>query len=162
MESDAVFIANVKNEYRYYYILYIYAITKLLNAMLATDTAPVAGWVNNTAAVNSYKLAAISLNTTVNDITYAIDKIAQFRRATKIPQLTEQLNALDTSLQSQANTLYRQREVLSKDNQSNMVLQKEMEAYSRQKSSYHNNMLMLYSFLNITALGLLFYVYRSM
>jgi hypothetical protein len=66
-------------------------------------------------------------------------------------------------LKSQSDTLKIQRDILAGGRDPNhMVLQKEMEAYSRQKAQYHNNMLALYSFLNITALGLLFYVYRSM
>jgi len=61
----------------------------------------------------------------------------------------------------QQGDLMAQRELLSSKNQSQMLLMKEMEAYSRHKSKYNNNLLMLYGFLNITALGLLFYVYRS-
>jgi hypothetical protein len=41
-------------------------------------------------------------------------------------------------------------------------LYKEMERYSRQKANYTNNLLSLYSFLNLTALGMLFYIYRSL
>jgi len=44
----------------------------------------------------------------------------------------------------------------------NETLYKEMEKYSRQKAAYTNNLLGLYSFLNITALGLLIYIYKAM
>ena len=117
------------------------------------------GGQNN--AINSYKAAAIKLNTRVNDITQIVDAVSKKQRTSNITSLTTRLNADDQNLQSQSATLLRQRELLSSDNQNNMVLMKEMEDYSRQKSKYHNNLLMLYSFLNITAIGLLFYVYRS-
>jgi len=160
--KNAIFIQNAQTEFKYYYVLYTYAIVRLMAALKAPDSAPLSGWTSNADAVFAYKTAAIQLNQNVNDVTFAIDVIAQNRRTANIPALTAQLSALDESLQGQAQKLYDQRQILSKDNQSNMILKKEMEAYSRQKANYHNNMLMLYSFLNITALGLLFYVYRSM
>jgi len=164
--QDAIFIPNAKKEFQYYYVLYTYAIKKLMDALQAPATGPLPpslnGWSSKDAAVAAYKKAAIQLNQNVNDITFVIDAVAQNRRTSNIPSLTTQLSNLDASLTSQAQKLLDQRQILSDTSQSNMLLQKEMESYSRQKAGYHNNMLMLYSFLNITALGLLFYVYRAM
>ena len=157
VENDTTFIKNIEEEYKYNYELYKYAIGKLTNA-LTSDT--VTGWTDQQKAVNAYKAAAIQLNQNCNDITQIVDGVSKARK-TMIPVLTQQLNQLDESLKGQAQTLLTQQEILSSAGQDNMLLMKEMEAYSRQKSKYHNNMLMFYSFLNITALGLLFYVYRS-
>jgi hypothetical protein len=97
----------------------------------------------------------------VNDIIYIMDQVAQKRINMDVPALTSKLNLIDQSLTSTSNALQAQRDKLTTMGQDKMVLMKDMETYSRQKAKYHNNMLMVYSFLNITALGLLFYVYRS-
>lgn len=165
--SDSEFIAGVKYEYDYYYKLYTHAISQLVKVLSTPLTVKIgtkiSGWREkpNQTAIDVYKSAAIKLNESVNDIIYMIDQIAQVRRTQNIPFLTERVNTLDGSLQRQQNDLIKQRELLSKKNQNQMLLMKEMEAYSRHKSKYNNNLLMLYSFLNITALGLLFYIYRS-
>jgi len=67
---------------------------------------------------------------------------------------------VNAQLDSTEQGLAKQHEILTKG-KDNTVLYKEMEKYSKEKNKYTSNMLMLYSFLNITALGLLFYVYRS-
>jgi ribosomal protein S15P/S13E len=163
--NDSQFIKGVKNEYDYYYELYKHAIRQLVTVLSIPVSTPVAtkipGWTNNQEAIDTYKSAAIALNQNVNDLIYVIDQIAQIRRTQNIPFLTQRVNQLDNSLQKQQEDLMRQRELLSKENQNQMLLMKEMEAYSRHKSKYNNNMLMVYAFLNISALGLLFYVYRS-
>ena len=161
IDKDALFTTNVKDEYTYYYALYSFTIKKLMDALTNQQSTAWTGTSGQNNAINSYKAAAIKLNTRVNDITQIVDAVSKKQRTSNITSLTSKLNADDQNLQSQSATLLRQRELLSSDNQNNMVLMKEMEDYSRQKSKYHNNLLMLYSFLNITAIGLLFYVYRS-
>ena len=97
----------------------------------------------------------------VNDIIYIIDQVARKRTTLDVPTLTTKLNLLDQSLTVTSGALQTQRDKLTTMGQDKMILMKDMETYSRHKAKYHNNMLMLYSFLNITAVGLLFYVYRS-
>jgi len=164
--KDTVFIEGVQYEYAFYYARYKYAIMQLSSAIQCstrTTLFPSTGDRNRTrnTAVIQYTNAAIVLNMMVNDIIYIMDQIAQLRTNSDISKLTSQLNATDQGLADQATKLQRQRDLLVAGGQNEMVLLKEMEAYSRQKARYHNNMLMMYSFLNITALGLLFYVYRS-
>jgi hypothetical protein len=161
IDKDALFTTNVKDEYTYYYALYSFTIKKLMDALTKQQSTAWTGTNGQNNAINSYKAAAIKLNTRVNDITQIVDAVSKQQRTSNITSLTAKLNADDQNLQNQSATLMRQRELLSSDNQNNMVLMKEMEDYSRQKAKYHNNLLMLYSFLNITAIGLLFYVYRS-
>ena len=161
IDKDALFTTNVQNEYKYYYELYKFVIKKLMDALTNQQSIAWTGTSGQNNAINSYKAAAITLNTRVNDITQIVDAVSKKQRNTNITSLTAKLNADDQNLQGQSATLMKQRELLSSDNQNNMVLMKEMDEYSRQKAKYHNNLLMLYSFLNITAIGLLFYVYRS-
>jgi hypothetical protein len=157
--DDTVFIQGVQYEYAYYYARYLYAIQKMSAALQCTDS--MFGTYNRRDAIKKYTEAAIILNMMVNDIIYTMDQISQARTNEDISTLTTKLNAADRGLAEQSMKLQKQRELLMSSGQNKMLLHKEMETYSRQKARYHNNMLMLYSFLNITALGLLFYVYRS-
>jgi len=158
--NDTVFIRGVQFEYEYYYARYYYAIQNLSSALQCTAGVSFGTYTRNNAITN-YTNAAIVLNMMVNDIIYVMDQIAQMRTDVDISTLTTVLNAADRGLLEQTERLQKQRKLLLSSGQDKMVLFKEMETYSLQKSQYHNNMLMLYSFLNITALGLLFYVYRS-
>jgi hypothetical protein len=40
-------------------------------------------------------------------------------------------------------------------------LQKDMEAYNKQKNDSATNLLSVYAFLNLTAIGLLIYIFRG-
>ena len=165
--SDNLFITGVQIECGYYYALYKYAIRNLAAAIVCPAT-PVTrfgtgttSWADSGIALARYTDAAIILNQMVNDVIYIMDQVAKTRTDVDIAALTTTLNTLDTTLEQVSLRLTNQRDALGSPGQDKMVLFKEMEAYSRQKAAYHNNMLALYSFLNITALGLLFYVYRS-
>ena len=158
--KDSIFINGVSGEYNYYYTLYSYAITTLINALPATYSPP-SPWTSQEDVIAAYQTAAVNLNRILNDITLIIQTIAQTRQTMNIPQITQQIGVLNQTLSSNSAALVNQYAILSKNNQNNMLLMKEMEQYSRQKAKYNDNLLMLYSFLNITALGLLFYIYRA-
>jgi len=161
--ADATFIAGIVKEYEYYYALYVYAIRNLAAVIQCPTTSGTTygSWTNPAFAITNYTNAAIVLNTMVNDIIYIIDQVARKRTTLDVPALTSRLNIIDQSLTVTSGALQTQRDKLTTMGQDKMILMKDMESYSRQKAKYHNNMLMLYSFLNITAVGLLFYVYRS-
>jgi hypothetical protein len=161
--ADSTFIAGVQIEFNYYYALYIYAIRNLVAVIQCPTTSGTTygSWTSPAFAVKNYTNAAIVLNTMVNDIIYIMDQVAQKRTTLDVPALTRSLNLIDQSLTSTSAALQTQRNKLTTAGQNKMILMKDMESYSRQKAKYHNNMLMVYSFLNITALGLLFYIYRS-
>ena len=164
-EKDQKFITGVQLECAYYYGLYKYAIKNLAASITCPVTTPApdyGSWTHAAdKALQKYTEAAIILNQMVNDVIYIMDQVAQTRTNIDIASLTTTLNGLDDSLKTTSDKLKTQRDALTSPGQGKMVLYKEMEAYSRQKAAYHNNLLALYSFLNITALGLLFYVYRS-
>jgi hypothetical protein len=164
-QNDEKFIRGVQIECGYYYALYKHAIKNLAAAITCPATNPPkpygANWPDPAVALDKYTQAAIILNQMVNDVIYIMDQVAQTRTNIDIASLTTILKDLDGSLTDTASSLQRQRNALTSPGQEKMVLFKEMETYSRQKAAYHNNLLALYSFLNITAIGLLFYVYRS-
>ena len=161
---DNTFITGVQIECQYYYALYRHAIRNLAAAITCPVQTPAGRfgtWTDSAVALAKYTNAAIVLNLMVNDVIYIMDQIAQKRTDVDIATLTAKLGVQDTELTNTSSRLTTQRDALTTPGQDKMVLFKEMETYSRQKAAYHNNMLALYSFLNITAIGLLFYVYRS-
>jgi hypothetical protein len=48
-----------------------------------------------------------------------------------------------------------------RSNQASTTIQKEMVKYTEEKARYNDNLLKVYSFLNIVALGVLLYVYKA-
>jgi hypothetical protein len=158
--ADSIFIESAKNEYCYYNQRYVWCINQLfgslvgpkgLNYMTVTSAQQ--------AVIKKYLDASVQLNQTLNDITKVLKGVSQ-SRTKDIQSLGSAITKLNAQLDSTEHGLAKQKDILSKGKDTT-VLYKEMEKYSKEKNKYTSNMLMLYSFLNITALGLLFYVYRS-
>ena len=74
--------------------------------------------------------------------------------------LQDEIAAFNTRLKSQRDKLQEQNTIIQ-SNEASMRLKKEMVKYSEEKAQYSNNLLKMYSFLNIVALGLLVYVYKA-
>jgi len=113
----------------------------------------------NQKAIQNYLKITQGLNRTLNDMTQLVSRITQQRQEDTKDQSTS-INSLNQELVSRGKQLSSQNDILQKE-QGAANLYKEMVKFTREKANYTNNMLALYSFLNITALGLLFYIYRS-
>ena len=70
------------------------------------------------------------------------------------------MKSLDDTIQSRNEKLQYHNKILASSDATN-ILNKEMVKYTEEKARYNNNLLKLYSFMNIVALGLLVYVYKS-
>lgn len=158
--ADSIFIENAKNEYCYYNERYVWSINQLFSSLVGPSGL---NYSKVTSAqqtlIKKYLDASIQLNQTLNDITKVVKGVAT-SRVKDAKSLGSAITKLNAQLDSTEHGLAKQKEILSKGKDTT-VLYKEMEKYSKEKNNYTSNMLMLYSFLNITALGLLFYVYRS-
>ena len=156
MKQDQDFVANLKAEYCYYDGRYRYALQQLIKGLQQgyTDSN-----TTNQQSIQNYLKLTQGLNRTLNDMTQLVNQITQQRRQETKDQSTS-INSLNQELVSRGNQLGAQNDILQKE-QGAANLYKEMVKFTREKANYTNNMLALYSFLNITALGLLFYIYRS-
>jgi len=154
MDTDNKFVNNVKAEYCYYFNLYANGITQLLDSVSSPSNVD-----NQGNAFASLNAACKTLNVHLNNIARFVQAIAIQRKST-LNGISTNLSNLSSNLSNASTALAKQQAVLSKE-KVNIQLYKEMEEYSREKSQHTNNLLMFYSFLNITALGLLFYIYRS-
>jgi hypothetical protein len=150
------FINTVKMEYMFYDARYRYSLGKLLAAIRQAYMTPTE---DTTRIINVYLVYTQTLNRKVNDLTQLMNAITD--------TLLQTSDAMQASLTEFKEKLAKQREKLDKQNKiitsSEAVtkLQKEMVKYSEEKSRYTDNLLKMYSFLNIVVLGLLFYIYRA-
>jgi uncharacterized coiled-coil DUF342 family protein len=71
-----------------------------------------------------------------------------------------EIEEFNKQIQDLKNKLAEQNAIIT-SNESATKLRKEMVKYTEEKGRYSGNLLKLYSFLNIVALGLLVYVYRA-
>jgi hypothetical protein len=157
--AENTFATNLKNEYCHYEARYKAALKTLLTK-LSTQYST-AGNVNAsiTADVDRYLTVTESLNIKLNDLIMLSNGVAQ-NRLTLAQANATTANEINQELQTHATNLQKQAAIL-KDKSSTTDLYKRMVEYTEEKNRANRNLLSLYSFLNIVALGMLVYVYRA-
>ena len=156
MAKDALFIESLKKEYCFYDARYRYALQQLIGKLQAgyTDTNQ-----QKEQSVQNYLQVTQVLNQRLNDLTQITNEIKTTRiQATK--EQSSNINALNAKFLSRSAKLAHQNKILSSQ-EATTLLYKDMVKYTKEKANSSNNLLSLYSFLNVVALGLLFYLYRS-
>ena len=99
------------------------------------------------------------LNIRLNDLTQIMNGITESMLSTsdsisnEIQQFDKRIKALKGKLDAQNKI------IMTGDTTTN--IRKQMVKYTEEKAKYTDNLLSLYSFLNIVALGLLVYVYKA-
>lgn len=99
------------------------------------------------------------LNRKVNDMIQIMNAITE-KMMKSSETLQQEIAEFNKRLKSQRDKLQEQNNIIQ-SNEAAMRLKKEMVKYSEEKAQYSNNLLKMYSFLNIVALGLLVYVYKA-
>jgi hypothetical protein len=154
MKEEAAAIDNIKKEICFYNSRYQLSlnnlIIKLQSGYSSSDDA-------NKTQVNAKLEVTVQLNRKLNDLIQIMNEFTKTRLA-QSQSYNESINSLNKSLLEKSKVLSDQNSILT-SGRADALLYKEMVKYTKQKTNYTNNMLMLYSFLNITALGLLFYAY---
>ena len=143
-ENQTTLINNIKTEYCFYYSRYTYSLKKLLKAIGDINKPNMDMYLNN----------AQSLNQKMNDLIQIVNEITIQLKQTDV---VGNLNAVMKESQSK---LMEQNKVLSSTD-AVTKLNKEMVKYTEEKGRYTDNLLKVYSVLNIVVLGLLVYVYKS-
>ena len=149
-------LKNTEAEYCFYEARYKYSLERLLSAINQ-------GYSNNTGdvqtAIQRYLLTTQELNQRLNDLTQIINGITEDMMSST-NGLEQQVQAFDTKMKEQQKKLQAQNKIIS-SGQAVTELNKQMVKFTEEKGKYSNNLLGLYSFLNIVALGLLVYIYKS-
>ena len=121
------------------------------------------GYINNTGdiqyIIQSNLAVAQTLNKKLNDLTQIINGVTEDMLAST-SGLEEKIKEFDKQNKEHQRKLQEQNKIIT-SSQASTELNKQMVKYTEQKAKYSNNILGLYSFLNVVALGLLVYVYKS-
>lgn len=151
MAQDGQVYANLQSEFCWYESRYVYALNQFLQAATlrqATD----AGQANQYLAITQ------TLNRRANSVLQVISYLAQTRvgdimsSKTSIDKLNQDINDKIAKLQAGYS-------VLSTDD-ALVTTQKEMVRYTEEKNNFTNNRIVVWTALNILALGAIFYVYQ--
>lgn len=150
------FMDNIKNEYCFYDSRYKYSLEKVFAAIRTAQITPTA---DNKSTVTRYLEFAKTLNLRLNDLTQIINEISNelLQSSNNLEAEVAQFNKM---IQDQKANLEEQNKIIS-SNEAATKIGKQMVKYTEEKGRYSDNLLKLYSFLNIVTLGLLFYVYRA-
>ena len=149
---------DLKNEFCHTYSRYRYALDQLFNKLSSTSgKASVSA--SEKEEINRYLQRAKEFNIKLNDMVQISNFLAS-KRVADASQQSADVNALNENINSVFNSLKRQSEILNKEH-SESELRQRMVEYTQEKNRSTNNLLQLYGVLNIVAIGLLLYIYRS-
>ena len=149
-------INNIKAEYDFYESKYETALNNLFNSIRAGYDS---NTTENISIINTNLITSQNLNKKLNDLTQIINGITNYMLSST-SGLETQIRNFDNLIRDKQDKLQKQNRIIT-SSQATTELNKEMVKFTEQKSKYSNNLLGLYSFLNVVALGLLVYVYKS-
>lgn len=156
LEKQKTFIDNVKTEYCYYESRYKYALNQLFTAIASgypTSTA------ENKSAIQTYLTMTQGFNQRLNDLTQIMNATVNVMM-TISNDVDAEIKQYNTKIQEKQKMLDEQNRIIS-SNEASMKIKKQMVKYTEEKARNTNNLLNLYAFLNVVAVGLLVYVYKA-
>lgn len=147
-------VNNMRAEYCFYDARYKFAIRELITGIANATSANVAS-----GSLSTLLETCGRLNLRLNDFAQIANAItAEINKSTK--SLNSEINSLNAEIASYSNKLRKQAEVLNSEAPT-AEIRKRMVEYTREKAKATNNLLSLYFFLDVVALGMLFYVYKA-
>lgn len=150
LTADEAALQALQAEYCYYSVRYKYAIERIIEEAPKPQTG-------SQPAGPSWLSAARLLNQRITDILAIMRALATQRLTYGSFSNTTALNA---ALAVRMKILSEQGNDLANPN-ANTALYKKMVDYTKQKGKANGNLVLLYTFMNLIALGMLFYVYRA-
>jgi hypothetical protein len=156
MKKQDELLKNIKAEYAFYELKYKYAIEKLLCVI---EQERIKNNSDIQTIIQPYLEVARELNRKLNDLIQIINGIKD-NMASSTSELNDKVKEFDKLTNEKQVKLDYQNRIIS-SNQASVELNKQMVKFTEQKAKYTNNLLGLYSFFNVVALGLLVYVYKS-
>ena len=140
--------SSMQAEYCWYYNRYVWALTQVLTAASQSGGVVDPQMKNNTA----------TLNTKLNGILLVMKASVNSRLNTLKDYYDTDINSQNSALDNARQRLKDHSELLGKNDLQSDV-QAAMIDYSIEKNSSSRNLLAVYGFMNIVAVGLLFYLY---
>jgi hypothetical protein len=149
---------DLKEEYCFTFVRYSYALNQMFTQLTASSTAGSLP-ADKQATIQMYLAKSKEFNIKLNDLIQISNFIAS-KRASDASEQSDKVNALNTEISSTFDVLKQHQQILSSEN-ATADLRKRMVEFSEEKNRSANNLLQLYGALNIVAIGLLLYIYRS-
>jgi hypothetical protein len=146
---------NLKSEYCFYEQRYAYSLKQFLNAATLQQTQGSAA----AAQANNWLELTQQLNKRTNSVLQILTMLPEVQMnelSTNQNNMTKVSNDLNAKLHAVQASYAR-----LNSNDAVLESQKEMVRYTEEKNHYNHNRLILWTAMNILALGAIFYVYRA-
>lgn len=156
--TETTTMQQIKDEFCFYYVRYKYALQDLFTTLTNLSTAGAVTTLQQ-GDLQTKLNTAIKFNDNLNDLIQITNYIAQ-QRSTEMREQNLDINSMNSDIQStfsvlqDHNNMLKQKDALAK-------LRQRMAEFTQEKNLSASNLLSLYGFLNLVALGLLFYIYRT-
>lgn len=152
-QNAKVLRQTIKDEYCYYYSRYNWGLNKIL----------VSATQQGSAVDPAFKAGVQKLNTTLNVILAVMKGMVNSRMLSLQEYSSDTkngVNSLNSELEQARTSLQRDSGILQK-NDLDSDIRSSMIEFSLEKNESSRNMLAMYGFMNIVAVGLLFYLYTN-
>lgn len=158
MAAETKTLDNLKIEFCYNYRRYEEILNNLFNTIANTSAS---GSLTDAqkATINTAISQASTVNSRLNDLIQITNFITE-RKAQETTSANTAINRLNQEISTTFGALQNHKKILESQN-STAELRKRMAEFSTEKNRAASNLLGLYGFLNLVALGLLFYIYRT-
>ena len=157
-EKEAATMRKIQQEFCHYYFRYQYCLETLFDKLVTTSKLS-----NLTSAdkddIQMKLNRAKDYNEKLNDLIQITNYIAK-KRASEMREQNDEINSMNANLKSTFDALQGHKKLLDSET-SISELRKRMVEYTEEKNRSALNLLSLYGFLNLVAIGLLFYIARS-
>ena len=156
--KEVTTMRKIQEEYCFNYFRYKYSLETLFEKLVNTSKNTVLSDADRNDIQRRLDRAR-SFNEKLNDLVQITNFIAQKRSAEMRQQNTE-INAMNTNIASTYSTLQTHARILNSE--TNLQdLRKRMVEFTEEKNRSAMNLLSLFGFMNLVAIGLLFYIARS-
>jgi hypothetical protein len=157
-QQESQTMAALQTEFCFYYVRYKFALEDLFETLSRTSAASALTDAQR-RTIETKITNTKGLNVKLNDLIQLTNSIAT-KRASEMRDQNLTINMLNENIKDVYTRLQRQNEILRKED-SITELRRRMVEFTEEKNQSAVNLLSLYGFLNLVALGLLFYVARS-
>lgn len=156
IQKQKALIQGLRLEYCFYESRYKYALEKVFNAIRNGDFS---NTEDTKATLKRYLEITKMLHRRLNDLTQITSSITENMHSTSVG-IQSEIETYNKQIQAQRVQLEKQSKIINKG-EAVTNIRKEMVKYTEEKAKYTDNLLTLYSFLNIVTLGLLVYIYKA-
>jgi hypothetical protein len=156
-QKETAFVNSLRLEYCFYEARYKYAVRQLIQKLQDgySDTN-----TQNQTLIKKFLTFSQTLNRKLNDFSQLTNTVTQIRNQ-QTQASSAGIDTLNRQIAERTQKIEQQNAILA-GGDGQTKLYKEMMKYTRERVDYTNNMLTLYAFMNVTALGLLVYLYSAM